>query len=343
MFYLPRSTPSTPAAYNQVGAGPDRRWWRPLLGLALGVGLFVVSSILVALVAALANPNMLSSLAIDDINLTNPPEMIYLMASLIILIPCVIVATIVGLRVRPGFLFSVAGRIRWRWLLTCVAICLVVQVPVIVGSAVLFEDVAWHPAKTLVLSLVLALVLSPLQSAAEEVTFRGYLLQLVGAWIPNRVAAFVVATVLSAVVFSMAHGSLDPGVLATLAAMAAFNCYLTQRTGGLEAAIAQHAGNNTVIFTMEVFAGQTNSLIGEETTQAIIPTLIAICVDLLIMVLILCAFKHSKLSARTDPSARPKPTLDYLYTRYQKGEFIDEFAHLYPPQVPDKAANHWQV
>ncbi|MDT3768077.1 type II CAAX endopeptidase family protein [Gleimia hominis] len=340
MLYLPRSTPSTPAAYNQVGAGPDRRWWRPLLGLALGIALFAVSSILVALVAAIANPNMFSTFTNGDINLTNPSEMIYMMTSLIILIPCVIVATIVGLRIRPGYLFSVAGRIRWRWLLTCVSICLVVQVPFIVGSAVLFEDVEWHPAKTLVLSLVLALVLSPLQSAAEEVTFRGYLLQLVGAWIPNRVVAFVMATVLSAIVFALAHGSLDPGVLATLAAMAAFNCYLTQRTGGLEAAIAQHAGNNTVIFTMEVFAGQTNSIIGEETTQGLIPTLFAIGVDLLIMVLILWAFRHSKLSAFTDPSNRPQPTLDYLYTRYQKGEFIDEFSHLYPPQVPEKAASN---
>nr|WP_257909865.1 CPBP family glutamic-type intramembrane protease [Janibacter limosus] len=73
------------------------------------------------------------------------------------------------------------------------------------------------------------------------------LMQGVGAWIKRPVLALVVSTVLSAATFAPAHTSLDPWVLLDLAGMAAACCYLTRRTGGLEAAIVLHVVNNMVI------------------------------------------------------------------------------------------------
>ena len=57
-------------------------------------------------------------------------------------------------------------------------------------------------------------------------------------------AGLVVTTVVSAVLFGLAHGSPDPWVLLSIATLAVAACLANWRTGGLEAGIAMHAVNN---------------------------------------------------------------------------------------------------
>ena len=104
----------------------------------------------------------------------------------------------------------------------------------------------------------MAVVLTPLQAAGEEFFFRGWILQNVGSWFPNRGAGLIAGTVVSVVAFSAAHGSPDPWVLASLAVFATTACLVTWRTGGLEAAIAIHAVNNVGVFGLVIMRGGWN-------------------------------------------------------------------------------------
>ncbi len=98
--------------------------------------------------------------------------------------------------------------------------------------------------------LFAALLLTPLQCAAEELFFRGYLVQAMGRWLRQPAAL----AVLSSVVFTIPH-LYNPEVAAYgLAIMAAnyfvmglFLASVSLRDGRLELAIGAHAGNNLLL------------------------------------------------------------------------------------------------
>lgn len=101
------------------------------------------------------------------------------------------------------------------------------------------------------LPFVLAgLLLTPLQCAAEELVFRGYVLQGLGRWLRRS----PLLAVLSGVIFTVPH-LLNPEVAAYgLAIMAAnyfvmglFLASVALRDGRLELAIGAHAGNNLLL------------------------------------------------------------------------------------------------
>ena len=52
-----------------------------------------------------------------------------------------------------------------------------------------------------------------------------------------------------------AHGSLDPWIVLSLGASAVAACWMTWRTGGLEAAVSLHAVNNVVIIVGQALVG----------------------------------------------------------------------------------------
>ena len=115
--------------------------------------------------------------------------------------------------------------------------------------------------------LVMAVLLTPGQAAAEEYVFRGWVMQNVGAYVARPLVALVVSTVIGAAAFAAAHGSPDPWVLADLGLFAVVASMLTWRTGGLEAAIVMHTVNNLGVFAVTVtIGGWAEAFVGEETT-----------------------------------------------------------------------------
>lgn len=95
-----------------------------------------------------------------------------------------------------------------------------------------------------------ALLLTPLQCAAEELVFRGYVLQGLGRFLRNP----VMLALLSSVIFTLPH-LYNPEVVAYGLAIMAANYFLmglflagvTLRDGRLELAIGAHAGNNLLL------------------------------------------------------------------------------------------------
>jgi membrane protease YdiL (CAAX protease family) len=238
---------------------PAYAWWRlPVAALVIAAAYVSLTLLLVAGAAVwFATPASAGSLhgwldAAGDLDARHIDYLVIDLLSIALLIPAVLVGVLVTGPRPVGYLTSVAGRMRWGWLGVTTLIASTVSI-VTIGCSVAVTALT-DPADVsapevdsrVVIALVAVLLVVPLQSAAEEYLFRGYLMQLVGSWSRFAVVPVIVTTPL----FVAGHdyqlwGLLDVALFGLTAAI------LTIRTGGLEAAIAVHAANNVVLFALD--------------------------------------------------------------------------------------------
>lgn len=259
-------------AYHRLyRAAPGYRWWKPLIAVAL-VGLFILIATGTVAVFAVTAVTIAQGGVVDVAEMEamflpdtqQPLTLLLALGSTALWLPCVAFALwTVGIR-PMGRLSSVALRLRWGLLLRCVlpAIGALVGVQALSmayellvpgalgGQAAAPVPVELGPA---LISLVLILVLVPLQAAAEEVVFRGVLMQALGSWFRSPLLPILIPTV----IFASLH-IYDPWGLAQVALMGLTAGWLTWRTGGLEAAIVIHVINNVTVFAL-----MTTGLTGE--------------------------------------------------------------------------------
>ncbi len=261
-----------PRSYVHQMRTEGYRWWRPLLALAAGVFTYLVLSMILSITWVVLDPSLLESGGDpEELDLVSPVPMLIGNLMLAAFIPATLVATRVGHWRPMGKIWSVTGRMRWGWLGRVAVVTTVVWGTYL--AAMWFLDsggeVGERPEHWPWL-IVITLLTTPLQAAGEEVAFRGGVLQGVGAWIKSPVLALAVGTVLSTTLFAAAHGSFDPWILLDLGALAAACCYLTWRTGGLEAAIALHVVNNLVIILgLTLLGGLEDAYVTTETTSTV--------------------------------------------------------------------------
>ncbi len=156
---------------------------------------------------------------------------------------------------QPQWVCSVQPGMRWRYLL----ICLVIAAVVLNASMWLLRWGTQHwqqPQPDWLLFLCIIVVTSPVQAAAEEFFFRGYLLQAVGSMAQRA----WVGVLFSAVVFAILHGSQNPALFAHRLGFGLIAGGLVYLTGGLEASIAAHVMNNVFAFGYAMFTGGVAAL-----------------------------------------------------------------------------------
>ena len=144
---------------------------------------------------------------------------------------------------------------RWRYLL----ICFVVAAAVL--NVVLWlmhgGNMAWQAAQPdWAIYLALILITSPLQAAAEEFFFRGYLQQAIG----SLAGRSWVGVACSSLVFAIFHGDQNVALFAHRLGFGLIAGTLVWATGGLEAAIAVHVANNVFAFGYALFTGGVATL-----------------------------------------------------------------------------------
>ncbi|MFV0452330.1 MAG: lysostaphin resistance A-like protein [Propioniciclava sp.] len=151
--------------------------------------------------------------------------------------------------VRPGYLSSVQGRIRWRWFgvtlgvaAACLAVILLAQNLTAPGGP------RWGitPQDSWLAFVAVMLLTTPFQAAAEEYFFRGYLIQAFGSLVANPWFGIIT----SSAVFTLFHSSTDPALIVDRFAFGILAGMLVVATGGLEAAIAAHVVNNVASFAL---------------------------------------------------------------------------------------------
>jgi membrane protease YdiL (CAAX protease family) len=260
----PVAAPPPLRFHRLLHALPGYRWWKPLVALVITAVLWVVlqvvvggAFVIVALLlgefrtdtAAHALADITAFLYIDA---ANPLSLIAGLGGVATLLPSTLIAyRIVGLR-PLSVLRSVQFRLRWRWMLLCLAPAIVITLlanavdvfllPLLYGGGEVVAPTT--PIGTFLVAAVVILIVTPIQAAAEEFAFRGLLGQMFGSWI--RWVWLVIP--LTAVVFAAAHTQYLGWATVDVAVFALVAGYLTWRTGGLESGIALHAVNNTVAF-----------------------------------------------------------------------------------------------
>ncbi len=141
---------------------------------------------------------------------------------------------------------STAGHVRWRLLRSCVPPALVLvglQMAVLVVLEPSGVPALWPGWRTYAGIVVVAVLVIPLQAAAEEYVTRGWLVQTLAVW--TRVRWLAAAP--GVAVFVVLHGPPGVWVAADLTVFAVACCWITFRTGGLEAAVVLHAVTNILV------------------------------------------------------------------------------------------------
>jgi membrane protease YdiL (CAAX protease family) len=228
----------------------DWAWWRPLLGLLLVGVVYVVAATLVVVLT------LLTGVGTDfaQLDLVDPLTLLVTNLSLIVAIPVVWLAWVTAHGMPRGWSSSVLARLRWRLVLPYSLLALGTLgagIGLSVLAGFLFgNEQATGPDSSFGWLLLVVVLTTPLQSAAEEYLFRGYLSQSIGAWVRHPVVGPVLAAVVTAALFSAAH---VPGDWPTFLDRFAFGLAASAVvwwTGGLEAAIVLHAANNVLVFVL---------------------------------------------------------------------------------------------
>lgn len=234
------------------------RWWRPIVVLAVALVLYAVLLVvpmLCLVVVEDAHPAIapIADQVLGADSLNDPAGLAVLLLLIAAMLPAALLAVRLAGRRRAGTVLSVTGRLRWRLVGRAAAITAVV-LGVFTGVLVLMEpstealpaqDLDWLVAK-----VILVLLIVPWQAAAEEVVFRGLLVQTVGSWLRHPAWAILLPLPL----FVVGH-DYDVYGMVGVAVFAFVAGYLTWRTGGLEAAIGMHVVNNVGAFMLALLTG----------------------------------------------------------------------------------------
>ncbi|QCD60735.1 CPBP family intramembrane metalloprotease domain-containing protein [Streptomyces hawaiiensis] len=284
------------------------RWWRAWVGtLLLAVAYFVILLVLLGVTYGLGTAIGAPELPDAGVDLGPLGNTAMDLVSIAIALPLVLLATLWPARRPAGTVSSVTGRLRIGWLGWCLLAGLP---PLLLLTATAFllpgepgESDTWVGLRSFLAALAVLAVLVPLQAAAEEYVFRGWLTQAVGAFVRSP----WLAVVPQAVLFAAAHGwgtrwgflgLLVNGLVAGL---------LTIRTGGLEAAIALHVLNNLLAF------GASAAVVGglsSDETAADAPwslALAAMVTDLLYAAIVLWLARRRKPQRLSAPAMPPAP------------------------------------
>ncbi|GAA2420225.1 hypothetical protein GCM10010191_34320 [Actinomadura vinacea] len=289
----PWVVPTPPGSpYHRMARTAAHRWWRPWAGtlailfggfasvIVLGIGAMIVATVINGEPPAGTGRTILG----NDL-----ADLGFNLAALALFLPFALLVPWWVQRRRPGTLSSVAGRLRWRWLLLCSGLALgfcalsfgtswlaglVVDDP----SA---ADEHWVGWGRFLMAAAIIVALVPFQATAEEYVFRGWLLQAVGACTletrRGRVGqAFSVVfrtpwpgILAGSMLFTSGHGYTGWGMLDVFL-FGAIAGWMTVRSGGLEAAIALHVLNNLMAFLLPAAMGQLDIVQGAVPWQYVL-------------------------------------------------------------------------
>ncbi len=179
--------------------------------------------------------------------------------------------------------WSVEGRVRWGWWGRCCALSFATVLLVLSLSSAMPDTPVGRelvvPSMAAWWGVVVGLLLVPLQATAQELAFRGYLPQLLALAVPVSWIGIAASTLF----YVAAHGYgtwglVEVGVLGLAAGV------MTQRTGGLEAAVALHLAHGVVLLALEAFGVVSPALVVVDGSpqSALMTAVVAMAVVLLV-------------------------------------------------------------
>lgn len=223
-------------------------WWRYVLGVVLIVLVWVIGS------ALFVAPIVVGVVAQDT-----PFGLALILLSFV---PMLLMPGLVNrwLHHRPaGALLGPSGRLDWKRIGLGAALWAALAGLTVIVEAVLYPGryVLNAALGERLPFLLTGLVLIPIQTSAEEVLFRGYLLQAIGRLTRNP----FVLSVINGVLFMLPHLPNPEAANHMLAAALSWFIFgmlfalVTLRSGSLDYALGMHAANNLFTFAVAGYAG----------------------------------------------------------------------------------------
>jgi membrane protease YdiL (CAAX protease family) len=316
--------------YHQAARNEAHRWWRPLVGtvsiLVVGMVFVLVLMAVGAIIKVAVTGEFTDPAGADGDTIFGnaTADVAFNLAALALFLPPVLGAAWLIQRRRPGTLSSVAGRLRWRWLLVCsglaVLFCLVSYGTSILAALAMDDrsggDEHWVGWGAFLVPALVIVLLVPFQAAAEEYVFRGWLLQAVGACTlenargpVGRIFSAVFRTpwpgiVVGSALFTAGHGYTSWGIL-DIFLFGAIAAWLAVRTGGLESGIALHVFNNLMAFLLPAAVGKLDMEQGSVPWQVVLADVVPMVLYALAVVWLARRMRIQRLTAQDDVPAAP--------------------------------------
>jgi membrane protease YdiL (CAAX protease family) len=288
---------SSMSDYLEVARTGRNEWWRYLISFP-GILLiwFIIGGIPVVLFGTYlmldGNPDTgLSATGFVGVSLA-----VNFLVNVLTFIPF-IAATLLAVRFVHArslrTLITGEAQIRWKRMFVGAGVWFVIAALTAIVESLLYPGrytLTFQPV-SLLLFAILALIFIPMQASAEELFFRGYLLQWIGLRLKNK---WVLASLNGALFFLPHMVNPEMGTDALLMglgyfAMGFFFALITLQDHGLELAIGMHTANN--LFTT-LFANYTITALPSPslfTIQTLDPlyALVSVVVGMLVFCLIL--------------------------------------------------------
>jgi len=284
--------------YLEMARTGKNDWWRYLISFP-GILMIwlVVGAIPVILLMIYVSMDGDPATSFSGAGFVGIPVVLDFLATMLTFIPF-IVATLLAVRFIHArslrTLVTGEAHIRWRRIFAGAGVWLVVAALIAIVEALLYPGryVLTFRATSLVFYAAIALVLIPIQTSAEELFFRGYLLQWMGLRLKNKwVLAF-----LNGALFFLPH-IVNPEMAANSIliglgyfAIGFFFALITLQDNGLELVLGMHAANN--LFTA-LFANYTITALPSPalfTVQTLDPiySLISVVSGMIVCYMIFC-------------------------------------------------------
>ena len=221
------------------------RWYKPVL-VALLFGLFLIISMFgIELITKVVFKMSVGGQGYDDMDFYTAPGAFYNGAMAAVVIPCLIFAALI-VRDRPiSSYFSSMGGWRWKTFFRMLGVGFVLfGIPSIIWFALKGNSgIRFTLGGFLILTLFV-----PLQGVAEEMMYRGFIMQTTGSWVKISLVGLFVQILC----FTLTHNYNIIGVIgiAVSALVYGLTCVITR---GLEAPSALHILNNMTEIYMAGF------------------------------------------------------------------------------------------
>ena len=294
--------------YLEIARTGKNEWWRYAISLTTILTIwFVIGAIPVILLLAYVMMDGDTATNFTATGFTGISVLLDFSATMLTFFPF-IAATIFSVRAihaRPlQTLITAAPHIRWNRLFAGAGTWFTLAVLISFTEAMLYPGryvLSFQPI-LLLIYFVIAIILIPIQTSAEEFFFRGYLLQWMGLRLKNK----WILSLINGILFFIPHIA-NPemstnGVLMGLGyfAFGFFACLITLQDNGMELALGMHAANN--LFSA-LFANYTVTALPSPalfTVQTLDPAygLISTTIGMIIFYLILFGWK-------TKPALQP--------------------------------------
>jgi len=247
------SLPIVPTQYQDFWRTPRWQVWRSIVALVLFIIFWLAeTTLIVGIVMAASGEEMILGEQVDlELKMT-PAMFLANNISLALMIPIAMLVSLILFDQRPKWISSVVGGIRWGWLGRCLGVLAVIwaiyNLVIWLLDPSVYDGMQMRPYTWFMIFTVL--LTQPLQAAGEEYGFRGVINRAGASLVQpdfkfGRVpAGWLIGGILSSAMFMVVHGAADPWLNLFYFCFGFVACFMTWRTGGLEAAVAMHIVNN---------------------------------------------------------------------------------------------------